>query len=101
MDMGINGSLFFRLRMATKICATCQLSLRVKYIGQMVTVRVLLPKLNKGAVDDHDFVLLKVVIYTLAQSGRGSYRSAHNEHKHSVDKLRKKDQKASTRLAKH
>ncbi|CDL45221.1 hypothetical protein [Escherichia coli ISC41] len=28
------------------------------------------------------FVLFKVVIYTLAQSGRGSYWSAHNEHKH-------------------
>ncbi|EIL37001.1 hypothetical protein ECO9942_10215 [Escherichia coli O26:H11 str. CVM9942] len=24
-----------------------------------------------------------MVIYTLAQSGRGSYWSAHNEHKHS------------------
>ncbi|XNM71330.1 hypothetical protein ACLK1Y_19040 [Escherichia coli] len=40
-------------------------------------------KADKGAVDDHDFVLFKVVIYTLAQSGRGSYWSAHNEHKHS------------------
>ncbi|BDG92399.1 hypothetical protein TUM13867_03110 [Escherichia coli] len=37
---------------------------------------------NKGAVNDHDFVLFKGVIYTLAQSGRGSYWSAHNEHKH-------------------
>lgn len=94
MDMGINGSLFFRLRMATKNMRDMPAILAVKYIRQMVTGGAF-AEANKGAVDDHDFVLFKVVIYTLAQSGRGSYWSAHNEHKHSVDKLRTKDQKKS------
>ena len=81
MDMGINGSLFFRLRMATKNMRDMPAILAVKYIRQMVTGGAF-AEANKGAVDDHDFVLIKVVIYTLAQSGRGSYWSAHNEHKH-------------------
>ena len=82
MDMGINGSLLFRLRMATKNMRDMPAILAVKYIRQMVTGGAF-AEANKGAVDDHDFVLFKVVIYTLAQSGRGSYWSAHNEHKHS------------------
>ncbi|XNM68368.1 hypothetical protein ACLK2E_18675 [Escherichia coli] len=54
----------------------------VQDIGKMVAGGAFAES-NKCAVDDHDFVLFKVVIYTLAQSGRGSYWSAHNEHKHS------------------
>lgn len=43
MDMGINGGLFFRLRMAAKNMRDMPAILAVKYIRQMVTV-VLLPK---------------------------------------------------------
>lgn len=65
MDMGINGSLFFRFRMATKNMRDMLVIFAVKYIRQMVTGGVFV-EVNKGVVDDYDFVFFKVVIYILA-----------------------------------
>lgn len=66
--------------------------LAVKYIRQMVTGGAF-AEANKGAVDDHDFVLFKVVIYTLAQSDVVPTGVRITNTSTPVDKLRTKDQK--------
>jgi len=81
MNMGINGSLFFRLRMAAKNMRDMPAILAVKYIRQMVTGGAF-AEANKAQLMTMISSFLRWLSTTLAQSGRGSYRSAHNKHKH-------------------
>lgn len=64
MDMGINGSLFFWFCMVMKNMCDMLVIFVVKYIWQMVMGGVFV-EVNKGVVDDYDFVFFKVVIYIL------------------------------------